>query len=369
MIFLEDGPKHPAVPVKVGELGRPQGRIEIGDVREEFRIGPVAPRGGFVGIAHRNPGQFLSRMLATFRGIHQLPFGFLIPPHVPEVTVHHRGAGVDMADDALARRDRGGEAMGDGMTRFVRRDHWIGIGGEAVGFCGRDAPVSVLGVRSGMNGRAVVGIDDVACRTAARAVVAGLIVGPEEIERRVQQTRLLQADEHRVGTVSRPQAAHAEPRAGTAGFVPFLGDSNLGDKPPAPFEDAQNVGRLRDLVPRQRVQKWQHAFRRRLFGGRWWNGLQTLRHAMHAVALTVLRPFIGRGPVVVERRTPQHAAVGHHALSNLQCFLLMATAAGDVRDPQVARVHESNELGPLVVEQRVRPNRVGGTGPGVGKCG
>ena len=42
-------------------------------------------------------------------------------------------------------------------------------------------------------------------------------------------------------------------------------------------------------------------------------------------------------------------------------------AAAEVRDAQVAGVDEADELGRLVVQQRVRPDRVAGASPGVGK--
>ena len=44
-------------------------------------------------------------------------------------------------------------------------------------------------------------------------------------------------------------------------------------------------------------------------------------------------------------------------------------AAAQVRDPQVAGVHEPDELRRLVVQERVRPDRVARGAPGVGKPG
>ena len=77
----------------------------------------------------------------------------------------------------------------------------------------------------------------------------------------------------------------------------------------------------------------------------------------------------GTDAVVVEGRAPQHAAVGHHALAVLQHLLRVAAgrAAADVGDAQVAGVDEADELGRLVVEQRVRADRVGRRRPGVGE--
>ena len=60
--------------------------------------------------------------------------------------------------------------------------------------------------------------------------------------------------------------------------------------------------------------------------------------------------------------------MGHHALAVLQHFLGVAVgrAATQVGDAQVAGVDEADELGRLVVEQRVGADRVGRRGPGVG---
>ena len=82
------------------------------------------------------------------------------------------------------------EAVLDRMARLVLRDRRVGI-------VRRRAAVAELGVRPGVDRRAVVGVDDVAGRAAAGAVVAGMVVGAEEVQRRVEQPRLVQADEAR----------------------------------------------------------------------------------------------------------------------------------------------------------------------------
>src|SRR5947209_6459321 len=62
------------------------------------------------------------------------------------------------------------------------------------------------------SGLAVVGVDHVTGGAAAGAEVAGLVVGAEEVKRRVEEARLDQADEHRVGAVLGAEAADAEAR-------------------------------------------------------------------------------------------------------------------------------------------------------------
>ena len=110
---------------------------------------------------------------------------------IAEVAVHDVGAGMDVADDALAGRDGVArcEAMLDRMARLVLGNGRVG----GVG-CRRGCR---NGVRAGVDRRAIVGVDDVAGGAAAGAIVAGMVVGAEEVERRIEQARLLQADEDR----------------------------------------------------------------------------------------------------------------------------------------------------------------------------
>ena len=59
-VFLEHGAEHPAVAVKIGELGVPGLRVQIGQIRQEFGIGPQPAAGRFVGIRHLRPGRTCS---------------------------------------------------------------------------------------------------------------------------------------------------------------------------------------------------------------------------------------------------------------------------------------------------------------------
>ena len=80
------------------------------------------------------------------------------------------------------------------------------------------APIAELRVGPGMLRRAVVGVDHVAARAAARAIIAGLIVRARQREHRIHQARLLQAKKNRIGAQLRPEAAAARAcrRAGRA---------------------------------------------------------------------------------------------------------------------------------------------------------
>src|SRR5947209_191477 len=96
-------------------------------------------------------------------------------------------AGMNVTDDALAGRDRGRETVLDGVAGLIFGDGRVG--GKAV------ALVPGPGVGAGVDERAVVGVDDVARGAAARSKIAGMVVGAQEVEGRVEEPGFLQADE------------------------------------------------------------------------------------------------------------------------------------------------------------------------------
>ena len=61
------------------------------------------------------------------------------------------------------------------------------------------AHVAELRVLRGMFRRAIVGVDHVARRASAGAIIAGLVVRAREREQRIEQPRFLQAEKHRIG--------------------------------------------------------------------------------------------------------------------------------------------------------------------------
>ena len=127
------------------------------------------------------------------------------------------------------------------------------------------AAIAELGVRAGVDRRAVVGVDDVAGGAAAGAIVAGVIVGAEEVERRIEQARFLQADEDGIGAVLGAEAAVAQAGARLAGIFQRSGNADLGAEAAAALEDAQDVARLADLEARQRIEERHDALRAHLF--------------------------------------------------------------------------------------------------------
>src|SRR5205085_2831246 len=128
-----------------------------------------------------------------------------------------------------------------------------------------------------------------------------------------------------------------------------------------------DVGRLGVLVADGRVEVLEHAAAGLELGGRR-VGLHAQGHAAHAVALAEPGGLVEGGAVVVDGGAPEHAAVRHHALVDLEVDLGVAVggAAADVADAQVVGVDEPDEVGRLVVEGGVGADGVGGGGPHLG---
>ena len=107
------------------------------------------------------------RIMLFFR-IHEFAVGFLIPPGITEVRIHEEIALVHVTVHALAGGDGACELMHDRMTALGFRDRFVG--GET------EALMSVLAPPAGIRRRAIVRINNVAGRTTARAIIAGMIV-------------------------------------------------------------------------------------------------------------------------------------------------------------------------------------------------
>ncbi len=101
------------------------------------------------------------------------------------------------------------------------------------------------------------------------------------------------------------------------------------------------------------------------------DSLEPLWRAVHAVAFAEAGRLERNRAVVVERRAPEHRAMGHHALADLKDLVGVAVggAAAQVGDPQVAGVHEASEFGRFVIQERIRADRIARGAPGFGKPG
>ena len=311
-VVLEDGAEGPAMAVEITELGVLRAVVQVAQVGEELWIGEEVLRRRLVGIVERGVDHLLRCRIFLFLRVDQLAVTLLVPPHVADVTVHHGRAGMDVADDALA----GGNAVArrelvmDRVAALLLRDR--GVDRKAL------AAIAELRVGTGVDRRTVVGVDDMAARAAAGAVVAGMVVGTEEVERWVEQPRLCEADHDRVGAVFGAEAAVAQSRAGPAVLLEAFGVAHLRSEAAAAFEDPQDVAGLRSFEPGQRIEGRDHRLVVHLVFGRRRNRLQPLADAVHAVAFAEAGSFVGDRSVVVEGGVPEHAAVGHHALLHLQ---------------------------------------------------
>src|SRR4051812_35458687 len=105
------------------------------------------------------------------------------------------------------------------MPRLARRDARVALEARAetaARVLGRVARVRLpapvgASARSPLREEvAVVSVEDVAGRAPARAVVARLVVRPEEVERRVEEAGALEVQPDGVRPVERPEPSRAE---------------------------------------------------------------------------------------------------------------------------------------------------------------
>src|ERR1019366_4219564 len=109
-----------------------------------------------------------------------------------------------------------------------------------------------------------------------------------------------------------------------AGIFEGVGDADLGAKFPAALKNAEDVARLLNLETRQRIEPFQDAFLALLPFIRWRHRLQRERCAVHRVGFAEKRLLAGDRAVIIKGSSPEHAAVRHHALTDLQNLFWMA---------------------------------------------
>ena len=327
-------------------------RVQLRHAIEECRVRPQSARGGLVGVRHLGGRDLLGGRVFLLGRIHQLAVGLLVPPHEAGVRIQHVRAGVDVADDALAGRDSARQLMRDRMPPLPLRHHRVWVP--------RRPQVAGGGERAGIDGGTVVGVNHVTRRATARPVVARVVVRAQEIERGVEQPRFLESDQNGVCAVLRAETPRAQSRFRLPIILERVRKPHLLRVAPTALEDAEDVARLADLEAREGVEKRHDALEFHLEIARRRHRLQPLRRPVHAVTFAEPRRLDRVRPIIVKRRPPQHRPMRHHALAILQHFFRVTPrrAATDVRDPQVARVHEPDKFRRLVVEQRIRPRRV-----------
>src|SRR5713226_4344274 len=348
-IVVENRAKNPAVPVKISKLRGLQLLVEFGAAGffQKCLIVPEAANGRALRIAFERLIALLLAGVALFRRIHFVAIDFVVPPRKPEISRDHIRAGMDMADHALARRNRTRENVFDRMAGFILRNRRIGRSAEA----GMAEPSISAGVRR----VAVVGIDDVTRRTPAAAIVAWMIVGARKRHDRIEQSRFLQPEENGIGTQSRSKAAVAEFIVRLAGIFFARGIADFGFLPSAAFKNAKHVARLRSLPAKERIKFGNHAFGAGFFRRGLWRRLDRLWPPIAIVAFPEARVFRRISAIVVQRRAPKHPRVRHHAGGNGPRLRCVATgrAARFWSDAKIARIHKfdvfSGLLQPLCI--------------------
>src|SRR5579863_699574 len=105
--MLEYCAKNPTMTVEVGELRLAQFAVEFGrsSLLQEIYVCPIATNGGSLRVANLNLLLLLRGGMPLLFGIHLVAIDLVIPPGVAEISRNHVGAGMDVAHDALARRN------------------------------------------------------------------------------------------------------------------------------------------------------------------------------------------------------------------------------------------------------------------------
>src|SRR5207302_4171826 len=112
------------------------------------------------------------------------------------------------------------ELVADGMAALVLRD------GRVVRQ--RESRVSGRGPRSGVEGVAVVGVDDVTGAAAGGAEVARMVVRATERQVRSVEARLMEVDEGGADAEARAASAVAELDVGASGLILAVRITDLG---------------------------------------------------------------------------------------------------------------------------------------------
>src|SRR5207302_10733197 len=132
-VVIEHSAENPAVAVKIGEPRGLQLLVKFGaaDSFQNFIVVPEAANGGALWIVFERSKALLLRRIALLFRIHLVAVHFVVPPGEAEISGNHVGAGMDVADHALARWDGACEDVFDGMAGFVLGNRRIGGRAEA----------------------------------------------------------------------------------------------------------------------------------------------------------------------------------------------------------------------------------------------
>src|ERR1022692_4112718 len=120
-IVLESRPENPSMTVEVCELCVLKIFVEFRRPRllQETHVRPVAANRSALRIALLNQLLLFRTQMALLFRIHLVAIDLVIPPGIAKVRRDHVGAGVDVANNALTRRDGSGELVFDGMAGLI----------------------------------------------------------------------------------------------------------------------------------------------------------------------------------------------------------------------------------------------------------
>src|SRR3989475_6447010 len=132
-VVIENSAEDPAMAVEISKLRSLQLLVEFGTAGffQKVFIVPEAANRGALRIAHKRFVALFFRGVALLRWIHLVAINFVVPPGEAEIRRNHVRAGMNVADHALARRNRARENVLDGMARLVFRNRRIGGGAGA----------------------------------------------------------------------------------------------------------------------------------------------------------------------------------------------------------------------------------------------
>ena len=357
-VLLVDGAEDPAVAVVVGELGVLEGGVELRDPGQELRLGPQSAHGRALGVAvEAGPPLGLGRV-ALLLGPQRLAVRLVVPHRVAEIGVDERVRLVHVAGHALAGRHRPGEAVAHGMARLGSGDRRVGRG--ALPQVAEGGP----GTRVGRV--AVVGVDHVAGRAAAGAVIPRVVVGPQERQVGIVEPRLVEVDQRRADAQAGARSAVGEADVRPARLLQGVGIADVREggrlENAPPFEGAEVLPGLGDLPAGEGEEPGKGAAGE-LLRGEGSRGLDLPGPPPGAVALPQEGGLLTQDAVGVGRRAEEDGRGGHRALEHPVDLVLMAGAAGTLSHPQVAGIDEADEFRRLLEQQRVGAFGIGGRGP------
>src|SRR5215510_4267708 len=202
-VVFENIAIYPTVSIEICKLSVFQLRIHVvADLLQEVEFAPLAPERRLFRVPQDCVSSLFRTELSFLLRIHLVAVCLEIPPHRTEIRVQHCCPGMHMTDDTLARRNRPGELVFDGMSGLTPRDGRISAGAFA--------RVAEGSIRPGFERIAIIRVDYMASRTSTRSIISRLVVRSHERKHRVQKTCLLQSDVNGICPQIRPESSRTQ---------------------------------------------------------------------------------------------------------------------------------------------------------------